>query len=319
MGKKTSLAIGLALTAGVLTGLVSGQVQGLRIMAPASPGGGWDQTSRSAQAVLQDNKIAGGVQVFNVPGAGGTIGLAQLVNSKGDGNVLMTMGLVMVGAIQTNKSKVTLDQVTPIARLTGEYEVLVVPASSPFNSYADFAAAWKTDPGKQAIAGGSAGGTDHILAGLLAQASGVDTAKINYVPFSGGGEVLAALLGNQVAGGISGYGEFEAQVKAGKLRVIGISSKKRVAGIEAPTFVEQKINVELANWRGLVAPPGISEAQRKNLLEIVEKMHSSEQWKSTLKQKNWIDLYLPGAKYEVFLKLESERIAKVLRSIGIVK
>ena len=319
MGNKTLFGIGLALTAGLLTGLVSGQVQGLRIMAPASPGGGWDQTSRSAQAVLQDNKIAGGVQVFNVPGAGGTIGLAQLVNSKGDGNTLMTMGLVMVGAIQTNKSKVTLDQVTPIARLTGEYEVMVVPAGSPFSTYAEFATAWKTDPGKQAIAGGSAGGTDHILAGLLAQASGVDTAKINYVPFSGGGEALAALLGNQVAAGISGYGEFEAQVKAGKLRVIGISSKKRVAGIDAPTFVEQKVNVELANWRGLVAPPGITEAQRQTLLEIVDKMYKSEQWKATLKQKNWIDLYLPGAKYEVFLKLESERIAKVLRSIGIVK
>jgi putative tricarboxylic transport membrane protein len=318
MNKTVSL-LGVALATGLLAGLVSGQVQGLRIMAPAAPGGGWDQTSRSAQTVLQDNKIAGGVQVFNVPGAGGTIGLAQLVNSKGDGNVLMTMGLVMVGAIQTNKSKVTLDQVTPIARLTGEYEVLVVPASSPFNSYADFAAAWKSDPGKQAIAGGSAGGTDHILAGLLAQASGVDTAKINYVPFSGGGEVLAALLGNQVAGGISGYGEFEAQVKAGKLRVIGISSKKRVAGIDAPTFVEQKVNVELANWRGLVAAPGISEAQRQTLLAVVDKMYKSEQWKETLKQKNWIDLYLPGAKYEVFLKLESERIAKVLRSIGIVK
>jgi putative tricarboxylic transport membrane protein len=319
MGKKMVLGIGLALTAGLLTGLVSGQVQGLRIMAPAAPGGGWDQTSRSAQAVLQDNKIAGGVQVFNVPGAGGTIGLAQLVNSKGDGNVLMTMGLVMVGAIQTNKSKVTLDQVTPIARLTGEYEVMVVPASSPFSNYAEFAAAWKADPGKQAIAGGSAGGTDHILAGLLAQASGVDTAKINYVPFSGGGEALAALLGNQVAAGISGYGEFEAQVKAGKLRVIGISSKKRVAGIDAPTFVEQKVNVELANWRGLVAPPGITEAQRLALLDTVDKMYKSEQWKATLKQKNWIDLYLPGAKYEVFLKLESERINKVLRSIGIVK
>lgn len=320
MSKK--IVLGLALVTGVLSGLVAptvGQVQGLRIMAPASPGGGWDQTSRAAQSTLQDNKLAGGVQVFNVPGAGGTIGLAQLVNSKGDGNLLMTMGLVMVGAIQTNKSKVTLDQVTPIARLTGEYEVMVVPSESPFKTYADLAAAWKTDPGKVAIAGGSAGGTDHILAGLLAQASGVDTTKLNYVPFSGGGEVLASLLGNQVAAGISGYGEFEAQIKAGKLRAIGLSSKKRVAGIDVPTFVEQKVNVELANWRGLVAPPGISEAQRQNLIALVAKMHSSEQWQATLKQKNWIDLYMPGAKYEVFLKLENERIVKVLKSINIIK
>lgn len=291
----------------------------LRIMAPASPGGGWDQTSRAIQTVMQEQGIVKPVQVFNVPGAGGTIGLAQLYNARGDGDLMMTMGLVMVGAIQTNGSKVDLSRVTPLARLTGEYEVVVVPAASPYKTMADLVAAWKADPGKTAFAGGSAGGTDHMLVGLLAKAAGIDAKKINYVPFSGGGEVLAALLGNQVAAGVSGYGEFEAQIKAGKLRAIGISSAKPQAGINVPTIKSQGLNVELANWRGIVAAPGISASEKAALVSALDRMHASKQWQDTLKTRNWTDLYLSGSKFDVYLKLEAARTREVLQSIGLVK
>lgn len=291
----------------------------LRIMAPASPGGGWDQTSRAIQTVMQEQGIVKPVQVFNVPGAGGTIGLAQLYNARGDGDLMMTMGLVMVGAIQTNGSKVDLSRVTPLARLTGEYEVVVVPAASPYKTMADLVAAWKADPGKTAFAGGSAGGTDHMLVGLLAKAAGIDAKKINYVPFSGGGEVLAALLGNQVAAGVSGYGEFEAQIKAGKLRAIGISSAKPQAGINVPTIKSQGLNVELANWRGIVAAPGISASEKAALVSALDRMHASKQWQDTLKTRNWTDLYLSGSKFDVYLKLEAARTRDVLQSIGLVK
>ncbi|AIZ45510.1 C4-dicarboxylate ABC transporter substrate-binding protein [Deinococcus radiopugnans] len=294
-------------------------INNLRIMAPASPGGGWDQTSRAIQTVLQEQGIVKPVQVFNVPGAGGTIGLAQLYNAKGDGSLLMTMGLVMVGAIQTNSSKVDLSRVTPIARLTGEYEVIVVPAASPYKNMADLVAAWKADPGKTAFAGGSAGGTDHMLVGLVAKAAGIDPKKINYVPFSGGGETLAALLGNQVAAGVAGYGEFEAQIKAGKLRAIGISSAKPQPGIPVPTIKSQGLNVELANWRGIVAAPGISASEKAALVSALDKMHASKQWKDTLATRNWTDLYLSGSKFDVYLKLEAARTKDVLQSIGLVK
>ncbi len=290
----------------------------LRVMAPASPGGGWDQTSRAIQTVLQDEGIAKPVQVFNVPGAGGTIGLAQLYNSKGDGNLLMTMGLVMVGAIQTNSSKVDLSRVTPIARLTGEYEVIVVPASSPYKTLGDLATAWKAN-NALAFAGGSAGGTDHMLVGLFAKAAGVDTKKMNYVPFSGGGETLAAVLGNQVAAGVAGYGEFEAQIKAGKLRALGISAPKAQAGIPVPTMKSQGFNVDLANWRGIVAPPGISGSQKAALVAAMDRMHKSKAWKDTLKTRNWTDLYMSGSRFDVFLKLEAVRTREVLKDIGLVK
>src|SRR5690606_33017226 len=198
-------------------------------MAPAAPGGGWDQTARAMQTALQDEKISNSVQVVNVPGAGGTIGLAQFVNqAKGDPSQLIVGGYVMVGAILTNSSPVTLEQVTPIARLTGEYEVIVVPANSDIQDMAGLVEKLRADPGAVSWGGGSAGGTDHITAGLVAKAIGVDPTKVNYIAFSGGGEALAAILGGQVTVGISGYGEFESQIQAGQLRLIGVSSEERV-------------------------------------------------------------------------------------------
>ncbi|ACO47971.1 tripartite tricarboxylate transporter substrate-binding protein [Deinococcus deserti] len=291
---------------------------GLRIMAPASPGGGWDQTSRAIQSALHDTKLAQSVQVFNVSGAGGTIGLAQFNNAQGDNNLLMAMGLIMVGAIETNKSKATLETVTPIARLTGEYEVLVVPAASPYKNLRQFVAAWKANP-RLAIAGGSAGGTDHMLTGLLAEAAGIDPANMNYVAYSGGGESLTALLGNQVAAGVNGYNEMAEHINSGKLRLLGISSKRRIPGIIAPTFREQGLNVEMLNWRGVVAAPGISPERRKQLIATFDKLHASKAWKDTLRQRKWVDMYLSGEKFDTFLTAEQTRARKVLKSIGLVK
>lgn len=291
----------------------------LRIMAPVAPGGGWDQFSRAVQSTLQSEGLARPVQVFNVPGAGGTIGLAQLYNSRGENNLVMATGLAMIGSIQTNNSKVDLSRVVPIARLTGEYEIVVVPAASPYKTLKDLTAAWKANPGGTAIAGGSVGNVDHMLAGLLAKAAGVDPTKMNYVPFSGGGEALVAILGNQVAAGISGYSEFEALIKAGKLRALGISAPKRQANIPIPTFKEQGINVEFANWRALVAPPGTTTQQKAALVNAMDKMHSSKAWKDLLVTRGWSDAYMSGSKFEVFLKTEINRTQGVLRDIGLMK
>ena len=294
--------------------------QTLTIMAPAAPGGGWDQTSRAMQQVLQQGKLVHSVQVVNVPGAGGIIGLAQLVNSrKSDGNMLMTMGLIMVGAVLTNQSPVTLHQVTPIARLTGEFEVMVVPAASPYRNLTDFLKAWKANPGKFAIAGGSAGGTDHMLAGLLAKTVGIDVTKVNYVPHSGGGESLASLLGNQVAAGINGLSELDSFIKTGQLRALAISSEKRLAGLDIPTFAEQGVDLTLANWRGVVAAPGISGPQRAALTALMDRMQQSAAWKAILQKNNWTDMYQSGPAFETFLNQENARAAGVLRSIGLVK
>ncbi len=292
----------------------------LKLMAPAAPGGGWDQTARSMQQALVAAGVARSVQVTNVPGAGGSVGIAQFVNgAKGDGNQMMVNGFVMVGALAMNKSPVTLDQVTPIARLTEEIQVIVVPANSPLKTAQDLAAAVKADIAKVTFAGGSAGGVDHVMAALFAGTVGADAKKINYIPFSGGGEALAAMLGGRVTAGVSGYGEFEGQIKAGKLRALGVTSAQRLPGVDIPTFKEQGIDLVLANWRSVVAPPGITPEQRKTLSDAVEKMVKSDAWKEILKQKGWDDAYLGGDAFADFLKKEIARVTEVLKSVGLVK
>ncbi|MDQ1618143.1 MAG: putative tricarboxylic transport rane protein [Actinomycetota bacterium] len=289
----------------------------LRIMAPADPGGGWDSTSREAQKALEGSNTVRKVEVFNVPGAGGTIGLAQLANNATDDQLLMTMGLVMVGAVVTNKSKTTLADVTPIAKLTSEQEIIVVPADSPYQTLQDFVDAWKANTSKLPIAGGSAGGTDQILAGLMAQAVGADPKKVNYVAFSGGGEALASLLGGKVAAGISGVSEFKDQIDAGKLRGLAVSGEQKVAGLDVPTLKEGNVDVSLTNWRGMVAPKGISKSQQAALVKVVEDMHGSAEWKAALKKNGWTDDFLIGQDFADYLRAEETRATTVLQQIGL--
>jgi putative tricarboxylic transport membrane protein len=291
-----------------------------KIMAPAAPGGGWDQTARTMQSALQDEKISGSVQVTNVPGAGGTIGIAQFVNTAaGKADELMVGGYVMVGAILTNKSPVTLAQVTPIARLTGEYEVIVVPTASDIKDMAGLVEKLKADPGSVSWGGGSAGGTDHITAGLVAKAVGVDPTKVNYIAFSGGGEALAAILGSQVTVGISGYGEFRAQVEAGTLRVIGISSDERVAGIDAPTFKEGGVDVAIQNWRSVSAAPGISAEQEAAINADIKKMVESKSWQDALAKNGWANTYLAGEDFKAQLAKDIAATEAILKDIGLVQ
>ncbi len=324
MNRRTSIklaaafAISLTSIAGFATSAFA--IDDLRIIAPASPGGGWDQTARALEEVIRAGGAAKSVSVENVPGAGGTVGLAQLVDKeKGNPNVLMVNGLVMVGAILTNNSPANLEQVTPIARLTGEYEVIVVPAASELKSLADLVAKLKADAGAVAFGGGSAGGTDHILAGLVAKAAGADLTKLNYVPFSGGGEALAAVMGGHVAAGISGYSEWAGQIESGELRALAISAPEKQAGIDIATLKEQGVDVELANWRAIVAAPGIDDASKKALADVVDATVKSDSWKKILADKKWTDLYLPGDAFATLIKDENARITDVLKSIGLVQ
>jgi putative tricarboxylic transport membrane protein len=290
----------------------------LKLFVPAAPGGGWDQTARTIEQVLRATGAVKGVQITNVGGAGGAVGLPQFLNQwKGRGDALMVAGMVMVGAIIANKSPVKLAQATPIARLTGEYLALVVPAQSSFQSAKDFAAALKADPSKVPVAGGSAGGSDHILLGMIAKAIGVAPTKVSYVAFAGGGPATAALVGNQVAAGISGYAEFAEQVKAGKLRLLAVSSDKRLEGIAAPTLKEEGIDVELANWRGVFAPPGVNDAQRKAMIALMEKMAATPQWAEACKTRDWAQITLLGDDYKTFLEAETARIEGTLKELGL--
>jgi putative tricarboxylic transport membrane protein len=320
ISRRQTLQLGLAAGAAATFGLPAGAqaLSSIEMFVPAAPGGGWDQTARSIELAMRTDGIVSSFQFEHAPGAGGAVGLPKFLGAKrGKENAVMVGGMVMVGSLIANKSPVKMTDLVPLARLTGEALALVVPAASPFKNLADLMAAFKADPGKVSIAGGSAGGSDHILAGMMAKAVGVEAKKAAYVAFAGGGPAQAAILGAQVSAGISGYGEFSEQIKAGKLRAIAISSDKRLPGIDVPTFKEQGTDVELFNWRGVFGAPGITAPQRAALIGLFDRMVAGPTWKSELEKKDWTGVYLSGDAYGAFLTAEIERITGILKDLGL--
>ncbi len=289
----------------------------LHLIAPASPGGGWDTMTREFQSGVDARGLSNTTEVLNVPGAGGTIGLTRLAGMTGRGNTLMATGAVMMGSIETTESRVTLGDVTPIARLADDYGVVVVPADSPYHSIHDLFAAWRADPSSVVVGGGSAGGTDHLLTGMLMEAAGVDTGKLNYIAYAGGGEVTAGILNGGLDVGVSSYAEFAGQIKSGELRALGLSAPEPVDSIDVPTFRERGVDVQLANWRGLVAPPGLSPEQRAELVEIARQVHGSSQWQAALRRNGWKDTFQTGTEFKRFVDTESERIARISTKLGL--
>jgi putative tricarboxylic transport membrane protein len=293
-------------------------IANLKMMIPANPGGGWDQTGRALGAAMQSAKAVQSVQFDNKGGAAGTIGLAQFVNaSKGDPNAMLVGGMVMVGGIVTNKSPVDLSMVTPLARLTSEYEVVVVPANSPHKSMADLVAAFKADPGKVAWNGGSAGGTDHILAGLIARAVGADPTKVNYIASKGGGDQIANIVGGHVTAGVAGLGEFAEHIKSGRMRGLAVSGPTAISGI--PSLKEQGIDVVLGNWRGVFGAPAITAAQRDALIAAIKAGVDSPAWKESLSKMGWESVFITGDAFKSFLDEDTKRIRGILESLGLAK
>jgi putative tricarboxylic transport membrane protein len=288
----------------------------LRLIAPAAPGGGWDQTARVMQQVLQQSGLVRSAPVENIAGAAGTIGLARFVGSEqGREDALLVSGLIMLGGVVMHRSPVTLREVTPIARLTGEYEAIVVPANSPFRTLSDMIRALRERPESLSWGGGSAGGSDQILAGLVADAVGVAPGRINYVAFSGGGESLSAILGGQVSVGINGLAELEPQIQAGTVRALAVSSAERLRGLDVPTLREQGVDVEFENWRSVVAPPGLGAQQRRRLEFLVAAMVATPEWRASLERYRWLDRYLSGDAFAGFVDSEETRVRATLQQL----
>ena len=288
------------------------------MFVPAAPGGGWDGTARSLEKAARDEGLVGSFQFENVGGAAGMVGLPRFVNQrKGAGNALMVGGSVMVGGGITNKSPVTIRDVTPLARLTEEAGVIVVPASSAIRSFKDLESALKANPKAVSVAGGSAGGTDHILLGMMLRAVGRNPREAAYVAFAGGGPANAAILGGQVTAGISGYSEFAEQIKAGRMRPLAVSGSVRIPGVELPTLREQGMDVVAANWRGVFGAPGISTAQRDALIQLVTRIHASASWKDILQQRKWTDVFLAGDAFGKELAADIAATETVLKDLGL--
>lgn len=292
----------------------------LQITAPAKAGGGWDGTARAMQDVLTTTKGNGGhsVDVVNVAGDGGTTGLKKFVAEGGaDPHKLLVTGMTMVGSVSLYKSDVGLDKVTPIATLTTEYEGVAVAADSKYKTMAELMADAKANPAGFKWSGGSKGGPDHILVGLLAKSVGIEPAKLSYTDYAGGGEMISNLLYHKVDVGVSSVSEFKDAVANGSVRLLAVSSPTPVAGYDAPTLEESGIDVELSNWRAVVAPAGLSPDDRSAVLEMIRKMHDSSEWTRVLESKGWEDFYKSGDDFDAFLKEEEARVKKILADLGV--
>lgn len=290
----------------------------LNMFVPAAPGGGWDGTARAIERAAKAAGLVGNMQFENVGGAGGMVGLPRYVNQrKGQGNSLMVGGSVMVGAGIANKSPVTMRNVTPIARLTEEAGVIAVPTNGKIKTWKDLEAAIKANPKAVSVAGGSAGGTDHILLGMIIQALGRNPREAAYVAFAGGGPANAAILGGQVTAGISGYSEFEEQIKAGRMVALAVSGNRRIPGVNVPTLTELGVNVTAANWRGVFAAPGISLAQRDKLIDFISKVHASDAWKKELETRKWTDVFMTERPFEREIEANIKATEVIMKDLGL--
>jgi putative tricarboxylic transport membrane protein len=310
-------ALASVASAGFLPVSAWAQLPSLRIIAPAGPGGGYDQLARATQDVLTTEKLATAVQVLNVPGAGGTVGLAQFINYKERDPALMVAGLGLVGATFINKSPVSLQQVTPVARLQGEYQPLFVAANSPIKNFADLIGKFKQDPASVSWGGFALGSPDHLLSALVVKAAGGDVKKMNYIPVGTGGEMLPLVISGKVTVATGGLNEVAGQFKTGRLRPLGISSPERLPGVDIPTFKEQGVDATLVNWRGLMGAPNLSEQDKQALYAAIGRMVVSEAWKKLLQQREWVDLYMPSEHFAAFLNEEQTRIAAVMKDLGL--
>lgn len=293
----------------------------VEIMAPADPGGGYDQTARLMQRALTEGGVLEeNVEVYNVPGASGAIGLTELINdNRGNPHEWMVMGKILVGAIKQTDVPFDVNDTTPIARLTAEYDAIFVRAESEYETLEQLMEDFEADPESISWGGGSVGGVDQILAGQLAQEVGVDPSRVNYIPYSGGGELTPAILSGDVTVGVSGLTEFIDQIEAGELRLLAVSSEERIEGVDAPTIIESGYDVSLSNWRGVVAPPDLTAEQRERIIADVEEMHETSEWREALEANGWEDVFLAGEEFEEYIESEDREMTRILEELGVLE
>lgn len=312
------LLAALSACAGVTAGSDDPSNRRLRMMIPNSPGGGYDLTGRSAAKVMEDDELTGRFEITNIEGASGTLAMQRLLNEEGSDDLVMTMGLGVVGAVYTNKSDATVDRATAIARLVEEQEGILVPADSPFETVQDLVDAWTADPDSVVVGGGSSpGGPDHLFPMQLADTLGIDPVDVTYVAYDGGGPLTTALLGSKIDVGMSGLGEFEGQIEDGSLRVLAVSGEERLPTVDAPTLTEEGVDLVFTNWRGVLAPPGIDEETKQYLIDLFTEMHGTPEWEEALERNGWSDNFATGDEFEEFLVEQDTRVADTLKELGL--
>ena len=294
----------------------SAELDQFRYMVPNSAGSGWDTTARTAAKIMEEDDLVTRVDVFNVDGANGTVGLSRLIDDEGNGELVMQMGFGLVAATISQGSSNTFDNTTPLVKLLDEYLAVVVPKDSPINDYNDLVAAWKKNP-RLNVGGGSAiGGADNVASLRIAEANGIARDQVNYVTFGGSG-VLPAVLGKQVEFAVMSAADVVEQVNAGELKAIAVTSSERFDSLpDVPTLTECGIDVVVANWRGVVAPPGITDEQKQRLIAAFDEMHQTQAWKDAVDRNGWVDAFMAGDEFNTYLDEQATQIQQAVEGVN---
>jgi putative tricarboxylic transport membrane protein len=283
------------------------------LIAPAAAGGGWDTFMRESQNSMRENELATNIQVLNVPGAAGTIGLTRLAQLDGRGDVAMVGGTGLVAGVEQTGSTVKMSDVTPIARVVEEYDVVVVPADSPYETLEQLITAWKADPAEVAFTGG--GSFDQLVMAQLAKAAGITPGDVTYIPKSGGGEVAQALVTGTADAATSGLPDVRDQIEGGRLRALGIAAEQPVEGVDIPTLVDEGYDVTLANWRAVFAPPGITDEEAEVIRDTFEESTKTAEWADAVDRNKWTEVWLDGEEFQDFLRDEEQLVADLYEEL----
>lgn len=275
----------------------------LRMVIPANAGGGWDQTGRAIGAALVANGNVDAIDYENVGGKGGVLGLEHYVkNYDGDANAMLMGGMVMVGAVALHKPAVNLSHVSPLARLTSDYMVLAVRDDSPIRNAKDLMERMQKDLPSVVVAGASAGSVDHMFIGRLVRAAPAQPADLKYLPFAGGAQVIEAVVSGKAQVAISGYSELKDMLGPGKLRAIGVSSRRALYGI--PAVREQGFDADMGNWRGVFTGQQVSAQRQAQMVSAVKAAVAHPSWQAALQQNRWQSSLLTGTDLNTFLDTE---------------
>lgn len=318
------------LAAAVLASVPAGPVaaafpeKAIEIIAPANPGGGWDLTSRSTARVLAEEKlVTQPITVTNMPGGSGAVAISHVVTRrKGDGHLLIAASPALTFTLALKRVPYTYEDVTPVAAIATDYGAIVVRKDSPFKTLKELLEAYRKNPADVSVAGGSAPGSqDHVKFAKVIKAAGMDPTKVKYVPYQGGGEALASLLGGHTVAASPDISEIVGQVEAGEVRVLAVLSEKRLGGSlkDVPTAIEQGVNATYILWRGFYAAPGIPKEAADFWVTTLGKMVKTEAWRKTLQANKWFDYFVGGPEYARFLNEDLKAGEALLKELGFLK
>lgn len=303
----------------------------IEFIAPSGPGGGWDRTARAAQKALSDEKLVPQpIVVNNVAGGSGAVALGQVMaKRKGDAHLLLSMSPALTFTLALGRAKdpatgknLTFRDIIPIAAIATDYGAIVVKKDSPYKTLKDLLEAYKANPASVSVAGGSAvGSQDHVKFAKVVKAAGLDATKVKYVPFQGGGEALASVLGGHTVVAASDVSEIGGQLEAGQVRVLAVLSDQRLGGVfkDVPTAKEQGVNTNYVLWRGFYAPPGLTNEQVAYWQQLMGKMVKTASWKKLAADSGWFDFYMTGEEFNKFLDEDLTFASALLKEVGLVK